>query len=159
MTSNAGLLAEIVPAVAHGVIDDGNPMAELHPDLDVVPGDIVLTKPHFGAFHGTDLETILRAAGVDTLIIGGIATNMRVDTTAREAAVREFRVLFLRDGTATFAVPDAGLGSASAGEVQRVTCSTIAFGFGEVLDVHEGRRTTGVGSQAAVSTEDDHRAA
>ena len=60
-----------------------------------------------------------------------------MDTTAREAAVREFRVLFLRDGTATFAMPDAGLGAAGAAEVQRVTCGTIAFGFGEVLDVHE----------------------
>ena len=134
--SNAGLLAEVVPAVAQGVIDDGSVSAELHPELDIVPGDIIVAKPRFGAFHGTDLETILRAAGIDTLIIGGIATNMCVETTAREAATREFRVLFLRDGTATFAMPDA-LGPASAEEVQRVTCSTIAFGFGEVLDVHD----------------------
>jgi nicotinamidase-related amidase len=123
--------------VAQGVIDDGSVSAELHPELDIVPGDIIVAKPRFGAFHGTDLETILRAAGIDTLIIGGIATNMCVETTAREAATREFRVLFLRDGTATFAMPDAGLGPASAEEIQRVTCSTIAFGFGEVLDVHD----------------------
>ena len=123
--------------MAKGVIDDGSVSAELHPELDVVPGDIIVAKPRFGAFHGTDLETILRAAGIDTLIIGGIATNMCVETTAREAATREFRVLFLRDGTATFAMPDAGLGPASAEEVQRVTCNTIAFGFGEVLDVHD----------------------
>ena len=135
--SNAGLLAEVVPAVAQGVIDDGSVSAELHPELDVVPGDIIVAKPRFGAFHGTDLETILRAAGIGTLIIGGIATNMCVETTAREAAAREFRVLFLRDGTATFAMPDAGLGPASAEEIQRVTCNTIAFGFGEVLDVHD----------------------
>jgi nicotinamidase-related amidase len=62
---------------------------------------------------------------------------MCVETTAREAAVRDFRVLFLRDGTATFALPDAGLGPASEAEVQRVTCNTIAFGFGEVLDVQD----------------------
>jgi ureidoacrylate peracid hydrolase len=150
--SNAGLLAEIVPAVAHGVIDDGNPMAEMHPDLDVGPGDIVLAKPRFGAFHGTDLETILRAAGIDTLIIGGIATNMCVDTTAREAAVREFHVLFLRDGSATLPMPDAGLGPAGAAEVQRVTCSTIAFGFGEVLDVEEAVECLESAVQAAAAT-------
>ncbi len=135
--SNAGLLAEIVPAVAHGVIDEGSLTAELHPGSDVAPRDIVLAKPRFGAFYGTDLETILRAAGIDTVLIGGIATNMCVDTTAREAAVREFQVLFPRDGTATFALPDAGLGPSTAEEVQRVTCGTIAFGFGEVLDVGE----------------------
>lgn len=135
--SNAGLLAEVVPAVASGVIDDGSPMAQLHPDVDVMPGDIVLDKPRFGAFHGTDLETILRAASIDKVIIGGIATNMCAETTAREAAAREFRVLFLRDGTATFTMPDAGMGPATAEEVQRVTCNTIAFGFGEVLDAQE----------------------
>jgi len=70
-------------------------------------GDLILAKPRLGAFHGTELEIILRAASIDTLLIGGIATNMCVETTAREAAVRDFRVLFLRDGTATFALPDA----------------------------------------------------
>ena len=149
--SNAGLLAEVVPAVAYGVIDDGSPTAELHPDLLVTPGDVVVAKPRYGAFHGTDLETILRAAGIDTLIIGGIATNMCVETTAREAAVREFRVLFLRDGTATFALPDAGLGPASAEEVQRVTCSTIAFGFGEVLDVGQAIARVESAAQAAIA--------
>ena len=37
--SNAGLLAEVVPAVAQGVIDDGTVSAELHPELDVVPAE------------------------------------------------------------------------------------------------------------------------
>jgi len=59
-------------------------------------------------------------------------------------------VLFLRDGTATFALPDAGLGPSSAEEVQRVTCGTIAFGFGEVLDVHEAiQRLAGTAKTAA----------
>jgi biuret amidohydrolase len=71
------------------------------------------------------------------VLFGRIATNMCVETTAREAAVRDFRVLFLRDGTATFALPDTGLGPASEAEIQRVTCSSIAFGFGEVLGVRD----------------------
>jgi hypothetical protein len=44
-------------------------------------------------------ETILRARGVDTVLIGGIATNFCCDTTAREAHAREFKVLFLSDVT------------------------------------------------------------
>jgi len=59
------------------------------------------TKPRFGAFQGTDLELILRSRGIDTVIVTGVATNVCCDTTAREAAVRDFRVFFLSDGTAT----------------------------------------------------------
>jgi nicotinamidase-related amidase len=135
--SNVGLLGEVIPPVAAGVIDDGSRSAAFHDGLRRDPDDIVLKKPRFGSFHGTDLEVILRSRGIDTLIIGGIATNVCVDTTAREAAVREFRVLFLADGTATFDHPDAGLGPASAEEIQRVTCAIIGFAFGEVLTVDD----------------------
>jgi ureidoacrylate peracid hydrolase len=103
--------------------------------MDVRPGDVVLGKPRFGSFHGTDLEVILRSRGIDTLILGGINTNVCVDTTAREAAVREFRVLFLSDGTANFDLPDGGLGAASAEELQRTACAVMAFGFAEVTTV------------------------
>jgi ureidoacrylate peracid hydrolase len=60
-----------------------------------------------------------------------------VDTTAREAAVREFRVLFLSDGTANFDLPDGGLGAASAQELQRAACAVMAFGFADVVTVDE----------------------
>ena len=60
-----------------------------------------LEKPRFGAFHGTDLELILRSRGIDSVIISGIHTTVCVDTTAREADMRDFRVFFLSDGTST----------------------------------------------------------
>jgi len=135
--SNTGLLGELVPAVAAGVINDDAPTAALHPLMDVRPGDMVVGKPRFGSFHGTDLEVILRSRGVDTIILGGINTNVCVDTTAREAAVREFRVLFLSDGTANFDLPDGGLGAASAEELQRTACAVMAFGFAEVIAVQQ----------------------
>jgi len=133
--SNTGLLGELIPPVAAGVINDDAPTAALHPLMDVRPGDVVLSKPRFGSFHGTDLEVILRSRGIDTLILGGINTNVCVDTTAREAAVREFRVLFLSDGTANFDLPDGGLGAASAEDLQRTACAVMAFGFAEVASV------------------------
>ena len=135
--SNTGLLGELVPPVAAGVINDDAPTAALHPLMDPRPGDIVVDKPPFGCFHGTDLEMILRSRGIDTLILGGINTNVCVDTTAREAAVREFRVLFLRDGTANFDLPGGGLGPASAEELQRAACAVMAFGFAEVVTVDQ----------------------
>jgi ureidoacrylate peracid hydrolase len=142
--SNVGVLGEIMPPVAAGVIDDDSGSAELHPRLEVADEDIVLKKPRFGAFHGTDLEPILRSKGIETLIIGGIATNVCAETTAREANARDFRVLFLSDGTATFGLPDAaGLGASSAEEVQRVTCNIVGFAFGEVLTVADAMERLG----------------
>ena len=96
------------------------------------PRDILLEKPRFGAFHGTDLELILRSLGIDTIIITGIATNVCCETTAREATVRDLRVFFLSDGTTTF-----DMGGFSAAELQQATCATLGFLFAQVLTVDE----------------------
>jgi len=133
----ADLLGTLVPPVADGIINDDAPTAALHPLMDARPGDVLVSKPRFGSFHGTDLEVILRSGGMDTLILGGINSNVCVDTTAREAAVREFKVLFLSDGTANFDLPDGGLGPASAEELQRTACAVMAFGFAEVVTVDQ----------------------
>ena len=130
--SNLGVLGEFDPVVKTGIINKGSPAAALHGKLVVDPRDVLLDKPRFGAFHGTDLELILRARGIDTLIVTGIATNVCCETTAREAAVRDFRVLFLSDGTATF-----GIGELSAVELQRASCATLGKVFAQILTVDE----------------------
>ncbi len=58
--SNLGTLAEFNPFAKEGILDKGSLSAALHKDLVVDPRDILLDKPRFGAFHGTDLELILR---------------------------------------------------------------------------------------------------
>ncbi|AWS43921.1 cysteine hydrolase family protein [Streptosporangium sp. 'caverna'] len=133
--SNTGIMREIVPLIADGLIDESNPLAELHPLADFRSEDILVRKPRFGAFHGTDLELILRTAQIDTLLIGGIATHVCCDTTAREATARDFKVLFLSDGTACFSLPGTGTGPVEADDLQRAVLATLAFGFGEVLSV------------------------
>ena len=130
--SNLGVLPEFDPIVKTGILNKGSAAAALHKNLVVDARDILLDKPRFGAFHGTDLELILRARGINTLIITGIATNVCCETTAREAAVRDFRVLFLSDGTATF-----GIGELSPAELQRATCATLGKVFAQVLTVDE----------------------
>jgi biuret amidohydrolase len=132
-----GILGDILPPVQAGLIDDGSVSGDLHAGVRMSEGDILLKKPRYGAFHGTDLELILRQRGIDTLIIGRIATNVCVETTVREATVRDFKVLFLSDGTATFGLPDLGFGALTAQEVQRVTCSVMDFFFGQVLTVNQ----------------------
>jgi ureidoacrylate peracid hydrolase len=135
--SNVGVLGDILPPVREGVIDDGSISGDFHPGVQVREGDITLKKARYGAFDGTDLELILRHKGIDTLIIGGIATNVCAETTAREANVRDFKVLFLSDGTATFGLPDVGFGPLTAEEVQRVTCSIMRAFFAQVLTVDQ----------------------
>ena len=130
--SNIGVMGEIIPPVKKGIITKGTRTAALHEGLEVADTDILLDKPRFGAFHGTDLELILRSRGIDTIIVSGIATNVCCETTAREANVRDFRVLFLSDGTATF-----GVGDLSAEEIQKATCTTLGFVFAQVLTIDQ----------------------
>ncbi|MBZ5695369.1 MAG: cysteine hydrolase [Acidobacteriia bacterium] len=144
--SNLGILEEFNPYVKDGILDKGSTSAALHKDLVIDPRDILLDKPRFGAFHGTDLELILRKRGIDTIIIGGVATNICCETSAREAAVRDFRVIFLSDGTAT-----ADMGDASAQELQKATCATLGFLFAQVLTVDQTIRKIEGAARAAAS--------
>ncbi|CAO96530.1 hydrolase [Erwinia tasmaniensis] len=69
--------------------------------LGVQPGDINVTKRQWGAFYGTDLELQLRRRGVDTLVLGGIATNMGVESTARNAWELGFNLIVAEDMCST----------------------------------------------------------
>jgi ureidoacrylate peracid hydrolase len=144
--SNIGVLGEVAPIVKEGIIKKGSESAALHKGLVVDPRDILLEKPRFGAFHGTDLELILRSRGIDTIIVTGIATNVCCETTAREATVRDFRVFFLSDGTTTF-----DIGDVSAAELKRASCATLGFIFAQVLNVDEMIRKISVATRSVVA--------
>ncbi len=144
--SNVGVLGEIAPIVNQGVISKGSESADLHQRLVVDLRDILLEKPRFGAFHGTDLELTLCSVGIDTIIVTGIATNVCCETTAREATVRDFRVFFLSDGTTTF-----DMGGFSAAELHRATCATLGFLFAQVLTVDEMIRKLSLLNPSAVA--------
>ena len=133
--SNAGLLRETAEPVRAGILNEGGESAALHPRLVVDACDLIIDKPRFGAFHHTALESILRGRDIDTVIIAGLMTNICCETTAREAMVRDFRVFFLSDGTAT-----APMGEASAGELQKATLATLGFLFAQVLTIDEMTR-------------------
>ena len=105
--SNTGVMGVIIPAIAAGLINKGNKQAELHPEIVVGKHDIVLEKPRYGAYHGTDLDLILRNREIDTVVITGICTNVCCETTAREANMRDYKVFFISDATATFNTPEA----------------------------------------------------
>jgi nicotinamidase-related amidase len=64
--------------------------------------DLKVTKRQWGAFHGTDLDLQLRRRGVTTVVIGGIATNMGVESTARAAHEHGYAVVLAEDAATTF---------------------------------------------------------
>ena len=130
--SNLGVMGDLVPPFIVELYTEGTPAAELHDGLEVDEGDVILNKPRYGAFHGTDLDLILRARGIDTVIVSGIATNICCDTTAREAAQRDYHVLFLSDGTAT-----KDMNGVPAAELQRATCASLGMVFAQVLTVDD----------------------
>lgn len=69
----------------------------LVPELHVEAGDIVIAKRQWGAFYGTALDQLLRRRAIRTLILGGIATNYGVESTARAAFDRGYELLFAED--------------------------------------------------------------
>jgi biuret amidohydrolase len=80
----------------------GSPEAELMPALDVRSEDYRIdSKRTFDMFYGTQLEMLLRALGVDTLLLAGCNTNTCVLCSTFGAYVRNFRVIVLSDCVAS----------------------------------------------------------
>jgi nicotinamidase-related amidase len=77
---------------------DADENAEVQPEIAPRPGDVIVTKRRVSAFAGSDLDVVLRAAGVDTLVLAGIATSGVVLSTVRQAADLDFRLVVLADG-------------------------------------------------------------
>jgi nicotinamidase-related amidase len=73
---------------------------ELLPELGRQPADLVVTKHQPGAFYGTDLDLQLRRRGVTGLVLGGCATSLGVESTARAAYDRGYNLTFAADALA-----------------------------------------------------------
>jgi ureidoacrylate peracid hydrolase len=69
---------------------------------ELAPSDLQVEKVAYSAFYMSRFEWMLRKAGIDKLIVGGIVTNGGVATTVRDAHVRDIDVTVLSDGCAAF---------------------------------------------------------
>lgn len=85
-----------------GALIKGSWGSEIIEKLKPQEGDFIVEKHRFSAFYNTDLEIILRGLVVKTLILTGVATNVCVESTVRDAQFRDFNVIVLRDCTASF---------------------------------------------------------
>jgi len=71
--------------------------SEITPSAGFQHGDILITKRHWGAFAGTDLEQQLRSRGIDTVVLTGISTNGGVESTARQGTGLGFAFVLVED--------------------------------------------------------------
>jgi 2,6-dihydroxypseudooxynicotine hydrolase len=99
---------------------------DFYGEVRPLPDEPVVTKHRFSAFHNTDLETVLRARAIRTVVLAGVASNVCVETTAREAFVRDYYVVFLSDGTAAY---DTG--------AHEATLRVVDQFFGEVASIDD----------------------
>lgn len=70
---------------------------EIIPEIKTISSDIFVTKSSWGAFDTTDLDAQLKKAGVTGIVIGGVATSIGVETTARTAAALGYNLTFASD--------------------------------------------------------------
>ena len=98
--------------------------ADFAPELQQAASDIVIEKRNWGAFYGTGLDMQLRRRGIRTLVVGGVATNMGVESTARDAYEHGYVLIFAEDAI-----------SSMAEEMHAFTMSTIFPLIGRVRSV------------------------
>jgi ureidoacrylate peracid hydrolase len=106
------------------VCGEGPGGGDYYGDLRPSPGDIVVTKHRYNAFHGTDLEMILRANGIRTVVVTGVTTNVCVESTARDSFMRDYYTVIVGDGTAAY-----------TSEEHQTALKTFDRYFGEVASI------------------------
>jgi len=100
--------------------------ADVIGELAPQPGDAVIDKYGYGAFHGTPLNDLLRGRGVGSLVVTGTVTQICVEETAREAFHHGFPTVLVADAVSSFA-PD----------LHRATLENFAMKFGWVATSDE----------------------
>lgn len=83
--------------VQAGLFTEGAPGTAIHQDVTPRQNDIVVTKRRASAFSGSDLDVVLRARGIDSLVLTGIATSGVVLHTLCQANDQDFGLTVLAD--------------------------------------------------------------
>lgn len=104
-----------------GMCIEGSAESEIHRDLAPQAGEQVILKRRYSSFYNTDLDTVLRGFKVEDLVIAGVMTNLCCETTARDAYMRDYRVLIPADATGSVCE-----------EMHLASLLNLAFGFAYV---------------------------
>lgn len=98
------------------------------PELAPAPGEPVVVKPSWSAFFGTDLDALLRARGIDTIVLAGTTTPNCVRSTAYDGLALGFNVAVLRDATSSRSpeAQEANLADMEAAGIQLIHTDDFA---------------------------------
>lgn len=111
-----------------GALKAGTWATEFHEALDVKEGESIIEKRRVSPFFGTDLEVQLRARGIERILLAGVATDLAVESAARDAHDRDFAVTVLRDCCGAATIEDHEGALASLAKISNVTNLEGAFG-------------------------------
>ena len=100
-----------------------NPRNEEFYQITPEPEDVILPKHRYSAFIGTPLDAILRANGIKTLILAGVATNVCVESTARDGFMLDYHIVLPSNLT-------AGVND----QVKQMSLYNIGMFFGEIVE-------------------------
>lgn len=103
-------------------LDCADVIDEIYPQ----PGDYIIDKYGYGAFHSTNLEDTLRSLAVESLIITGTVTQICVEETGREAFHHGYKTTLVADAVSSY-LPD----------LHAATLKNFAFKFGWVMTTTE----------------------
>jgi ureidoacrylate peracid hydrolase len=76
--------------------------AEFYDGISPLPTERVVIKHRYSAFINTDMNTVLKARGVESVLVCGVATNVCVETTARDAYIYDYYVTMIDDCSAAY---------------------------------------------------------
>lgn len=96
-----------------GCLVEGSDKAQILSEIAPQDGDLVLTHQRVGGFSASQLDTLLRSRGIDTVLFAGVATNFSVEGTARQASDLGYRTVIVADAcsAADQLTHDASIGS------------------------------------------------
>lgn len=130
------VIQHTAPQKDSGTFREGTREWELHPAIASRPYSRLVVKNLPGSFTGTELESLLRDNGIDTVAIAGYMTQLCCDTTARQALHRGFSVEFLSDATGTLDITNYA-GAVKAEDLHRAVLVTQAMRFSKVITADE----------------------
>ena len=109
---------------------------DFYADVRPLEGEPIVTKHRFDAFLATDLELILRSNAVRSVVFAGVATNVCVETTARQAFLRDFYVVLPDDAAAAYSAEEqqAALRTIDRYFGEVTTCETVIGTWGRVRE-------------------------
>ena len=121
---------ELFPFLKNRAYRPGTRGIEIYHEIAPRPDEIIVEKVNYSAFNGTNLDLVIHSAKglglTDTLILVGTVTNVCVESTARDAFDRNYKVVLVSDACSAF-----------DSELHNATLKNVAYGLGRVMTCDE----------------------